>query len=215
MKLKSVVMRGFLLCCGLVAMAGVTHLRAEETPQNWNMGFALTFPQGSGPAENALRDGFGLNLNAGYQKPTQMVGFRVDMIYANFHLTDAVISRLDNATEGSFDVFGGGASLVFNPRIGKRVQPSVYAGPGIYHEHAEATWDDSCDPVFGCPAGGSDYTTTRLNTTRLGWQGGAGLDFFFDDGGVALSVNVQYIRINNTQVDMEIMPINVGYKVMF
>jgi hypothetical protein len=63
---------------------------------------------------------------------------------------------------------------------------------------------------------GAAITRPHASIRRAwGGRGGAGLDFFFDDGGVALSVNVQYIRINNTQVDMEIMPINVGYKVMF
>jgi opacity protein-like surface antigen len=125
------------------------------------------------------------------------------------------VARLDNATEGFYNVFGGGASVVLSPPVTKWLRPSLYVGPGLYYEHAEATWDEGCDPVFGCSTGGGDYTTTRINTTRLGWQGGAGLDFVFDDGGGAISLNVQYIQINNTNADMTFIPINIGYKVMF
>lgn len=188
---------------------------ASSAVTPWNMGFALSFPRGTGETESVVEDGFGLDFYFGYQNPRRLLGFRFDTMYASFNLTDAVTTRLQNASEGNLAVFGGGPSLVICPPLGKYLRPSLYAGPGLYYEHASATWDDSCDPLFGCGAGGSDYNTSNMSTTRLGWQGGVGLDLLFDGGLGAISFNVQYVTINNTQADVQFIPINIGYKVFF
>ena len=73
-------------------------LSAEPTPKPWNMGFSLSFPKGTGPAENVVKDGFGLDFNCGYQQPTRTIGYRMDVLYSSFRLSDPVIARLDNAT---------------------------------------------------------------------------------------------------------------------
>lgn len=184
-------------------------------PTPWNMGFALSFPKGTGPTEAVVKDGFGLDFYFGNQKPSRLLGFRVDVMYESFKLTDAVTTRLENASEGNLAIFGGGPSLVLCPPLGKFIRPSVYAGPGLYYQHASATWDDSCDPIFGCGSGGTEYNTSNRSTTRLGWQGGVGLDLLFDGGLGAISLNVQYVTINNTHQDVQFIPINFGYKVMF
>ncbi len=184
-------------------------------PTPWNMGFALSFPKGTGPTESVVKDGFGLDFYFGNQKPARLLGYRVDVMYESFKLTDAVTTRLENASEGNLAIFGGGPSLVLSTRLGKHLRPSMYAGPGLYYEHASATWDDSCDPLFGCGAGGTEYNTSNMSTTRLGWQGGVGLDLLFDEGLGAFSFNIQYVTINNTNQDVQFIPVNIGYNVFF
>ncbi|MBK8575999.1 MAG: hypothetical protein IPN90_10100 [Elusimicrobia bacterium] len=224
---KCVRVAVFFVACAIALILNPALLRAEGDslaldpygistgPTPWNMGFALSFPKGTGETESVVKDGFGLDFYAGYQKPSSVLGFRFDVMYASFNLTDAVTTRLENASEGNLAVFGGGPSLVVCPPLGKYLRPSVYVGPGLYYEHASATWDDSCDPLFGCGAGGTEYNTSNMSTTRLGWQGGVGLDLLFDGGLGAISFNVQYVTINNTNADVQFIPINIGYKVFF
>ncbi len=202
-----------LVLTTMMIVSGAVYAADESQP--WNMGFGLTFPQGTGPTANVVKDGFGLDFNFGYHQPDRIIGFRVDMLYSSFKLSDSVLQKLDNAGEGYLTVFGGGPSLVLRPRKGRWIRPSLYAGPGMYYEHAEATWGEGCDPTFGCVNSGSNTETSKVNTTRWGYQGGVGLDFLFDDGGGAISLHVQYVRINNTHTDVEFVPINIGYKVMF
>jgi hypothetical protein len=204
-----------ILTVSVLGLAGAMPLFSAEGPGPWNMGYSISFVQPTGDSANVLEDGMGLNFNFGYQKPKDLVGFRVDVLYAGAKLQQAVIDRLDQASEGNFKLFGGGASVVLSPRNYKHLKPTLYAGPGLYYEHAQATWDQGCDPLFGCPAGGGQYNTSTLNTTRLGYQGGASLEFQFDEGLGALSLDVQFIHVNNTNGATELMPINVGYKVMF
>lgn len=204
-----------VLAVGVSLWMGTAPVTAAEGPGPWNMGYAFSFIKPTGDSTNVLKDGMGLNFNLGYHQPERLVGVRMDVLYAGFKLQPAVIARLDNASEGNMKVFGGGASVVVSPPSLKRIKPSVYAGPGVYYEHAQATWDEGCDPVFGCPSGGGSYNTSTLNTTRLGWQGGAGLDFMFDEGLGAITLHVQYIHINNSHAATEFIPINLGFKVAF
>lgn len=204
-----------MLAMGVSLLIGTAPLTAAEGPGPWNMGYAFSFVQPTGDSTNELQNGMGLNFNVGYQQPQRLLGVRVDMIYAGAKLQQSVIDRLDNASEGNFKMFGGGASLVLSPKSFKTLKPSIYAGPGVYYEHAQATWDEGCDPLFGCPAGGGSYNTETLNTTRLGWQGGAGLELLFDGGLGALTLDVQFIHVDNTHGATELIPINVGFKVMF
>jgi hypothetical protein len=184
-----------------------------KAPTPWGLGFALSFPQGTGPTADLVDGGFGLDFFGGYHQPGRVLGFRMDLMFHNFKLSDAALAQLDNADDGGLRVLGGGPSLVISPPVGKRVRPSLYAGPGVYYEDASVTWDESCSPIYGCNAG--DYTSGNMTTTRLGWQGGVGLDFLFDEGLGAISFNVQYVTINNTHADIEFIPVNFGYKVAF
>lgn len=203
------------VAAGLSLFMGVTPLIAVETPGPWNMGYAFSFVQPTGDSTNVLENGMGLNFNFGYHRPERLVGLRMDFLFAGAKLSPSTIARLDNASEGNFKMFGGGASVVVSPPGLKHIKPSLYAGPGLYYEHAQATWDEGCDPLFGCPAGGGSYNTSTLNTTRMGWQGGAGLNFLFDEGLGALTLDVQFVHINNTHGATELIPINIGYKVNF
>ncbi|MBL0057827.1 MAG: outer membrane beta-barrel protein [Elusimicrobia bacterium] len=188
-------------------------LRNGESSHALEHGFRSQFSQGTGPTADLLDGGFGLDFFGGYHQPDRLLGFRMDLMFHNFKLSDAALAQLDNADEGGLRVLGGGPSLVISPPVGKRVRPSLYAGPGFYYEDASVTWDESCSPIYGCNSG--DYTSGNMTTTRLGWQGGVGLDFLFDGGLGAISFNVQYVTINNTHADIEFIPINIGYKVGF
>lgn len=203
------------LAMGVAVWVGVAPLVAATEPGPWSMGYAFSFVQPTGDSTTVLENGMGLNFNVGYQQPDRLLGVRLDFLYAGAKLQQSVIDRLDNASEGNFKMFGGGASLLVSPPSFKTLRPSLYAGPGVYYEHAQATWDEGCDPLFGCPAGGGSYNTSTLNTTRLGWQGGAGLELLFDGGLGALTLDVQYIRVNNTHGATELIPINIGFKVKF
>lgn len=204
-----------MLAMGVSLLIGTAPLTAADGPGPWNMGYAFSFVQPTGDSTNVLEKGLGLDFNFGYHPPERLVGVRMDVLYVGAKLSPSVIARLDNASEGNFKMFGGGASVVISPPAMKRLKPSLYAGPGLYYEHAQATWDEGCDPVFGCPAGGGSYNTSTLNTTRMGWQGGAGLAFLFDEGLGALTLDVQYVRVDNTHGATELIPINIGFKVMF
>ena len=204
-----------VVAAGVSLWIGVAPLAAQEVAGPWNMGYALSFTQPTGDSTNILENGMGLNFNVAYHQPHSLVGVRFDALFAGAKLQQSVIDRLDHASEGNFKMFGGGASLELSPRSYKFIKPSIYAGPGLYYEHAQATWDEGCDPLFGCPSGGGDYTTSTLNTTRIGFQGGAGLAFLFDEGLGAVTLDVQYIHVNNTHSALELIPINIGYKIAF
>ncbi len=163
-----------VLAVGVSLWMGTAPVTAAEGPGPWNMGYAFSFIKPTGDSTNVLKDGMGLNFNLGYHQPERLVGVRMDVLYAGFKLQPAVIARLDNASEGNMKVFGGGASVVVSPPSLKRIKPSVYAGPGVYYEHAQATWDEGCDPVFGCPSGGG--VTTPPRSIPRGWGGKAARD---------------------------------------
>jgi opacity protein-like surface antigen len=185
------------------------------------MGFALSFPEETGGTKEVLRQGFGFDFHTAYTKPDSVFGIRFDASHASFSLSDTVLKHVDGADSGYMVAWGGGASLQIQPKHSKRIKPTIYAGPGLYYERAEATRDGVttgiiCDPWFGCYEAlvPGQVGVAKISTTRMGWQGGADIDFTFDGGG-AFSIGVQYVRINNTNVDTEYIPINVGYTQRF
>ena len=212
MKKMSGFYRLLTLLMGVVVFFPI-NIKAEEVGP-WNAGFALSFPQPTGEMEGVLKNGFGVNFHVGHHRPDQWVGYRFDAFYNSFKLEPGVIERIPGASDGFARVIGGSPSVVLAPPVRKWLRPSLYFGPGLYYQNAETTSSD-CEPYFGCPSGSGGTGAARLTTTRLGWQGGAGLDFLFDEGWGAISFNVQYVQVNNTNADMTFMPINFGYKVAF
>lgn len=203
---------------GVVSGGGT--LRADENGP-WKMGFALSFPEETGGTKDVLRQGFGFDFHTAYTKTDSVLGVRFDASHASFGLSDNVLKHIDGADSGYAVFWGLGANVQVQPIHSKRVKPTLYAGPGLYYERAEATRDGVttgiiCDPWFGCYEAlvPGQVGIAKKSTTRMGWQGGMDIDFTFDGGG-ALSLGVQYVRISNTNVDTEYIPINIGYSQRF
>jgi opacity protein-like surface antigen len=210
----------FSILMGAVIFTGITisasSLHANDNG-DWGSGFALSFPQAAGDTKDYINRGFGFDLNVTYQKPDSIFGLRFDGIYAGFQLTDQVIENVSHADQGYANVWGAGANLMLTPKSAEKFKPHLYAGPGFYYQHAEATrygYSNGyvCDPYWGCyPSSSGQYSVASQSTSRLGWQGGAGLEVCFDSGG-ALTLDVQYVSINNTNANLEFMPLNIGYE---
>ena len=71
-----------------------------------------------------------------------------------------------------------------------------------------------CDPWYGCWNVDSSQSVADWSTWRLGWMGGAGLNFEVGSG-ASFFIQAQYHVINNTHAATEMMPIAMGYRVSF
>jgi hypothetical protein len=191
----------------------------SETAGPYSVGFNLNFPTAAGDTTGILKNGFGFGFDMGYRPEDSFLGIRLDVTHASFDLTSAVLSQVNHADTGWASLWGFDMSAVLTPRHANRVRPYLQFGPGMYYEHAEASRLTAgggvvCDPWFGC----WDYNNTQdvadWSSWRLGWIGGGGINMEFDGGG-ALFLQAQYHYIPNTNQDIEIVPVAIGYRQTF
>jgi opacity protein-like surface antigen len=207
-----------LICWLMLATAEQNTIQAEaEGPTS--LGFNFNFPTATGETSDVLKNGFGFGLDMGYRPETSPFGLRFDMIYSNFDLTSEVLNNIRFADSGWASMWGFDLSAVLTPPNADKVRPYIQFGPGFYYQHAEATRFSGsggvyCDPWFGCYNIANEESVADFSTWRLGWMGGAGLNFEFDGGG-AMYVQAQYHMINNANTKTEFIPIAVGFRQTF
>ena len=117
------------------------------------------------------------------------------------------------------NVWGLDTSIVLAPPNADKIRPYIQFGPGFYYEHAEALRVTNngpvvCDPWFGCYETGTVQSVQEETTWRLGWMGGFGLNIENARGG-ALFLQAQYHLVNNTNRDLEFVPISIGFRQSF
>ncbi|MCG3204629.1 MAG: hypothetical protein KCHDKBKB_01344 [Elusimicrobia bacterium] len=192
---------------------------SSEVAGPYSFGFNLNFPTPAGDTTGVLKNGFGFGFDIGYRPENSFLGVRLDVSHGTFDLTSAVLDQIQQADDGWASYWGIDLSAVLTPRNAKVVRPYVQFGPGIYYEHAEASRFAGgggvvCDPWFGCWNYNNTEDVADWSTWRVGWMGGAGLNFEFDYGG-ALYLQAQYHYIDNTNQDIELVPLALGYRHSF
>jgi hypothetical protein len=143
----------------------------------------------------------------------------LDVSHGSFDLTSAVLNQIDRADDGWASSWGFDVSAVLTPRHAGRIRPYLQFGPGVYYEHAEASRFSGgggvvCDPWFGCWNYNNTEDVADWTTWRMGWLGGGGLNIEFDGGG-AMFLQAQYHYIDNSKLDIEIVPLAIGYRQSF
>lgn len=191
----------------------------SETMGPYSIGFNLNFPTTAGETSQVLKNGFGFGLDFAYRPETSPLGLRLDVTHGSFDLTSDVLKQINLADTGWASYWGFNLSALLTTRTSGRIRPYLQAGPGIYHERAEASRFAGgggvvCDPWFGCWNVSNSEDVADWSTWRMGWMGGGGLNVEFDSGG-ALFFQAQYHLISNEHKDAEIIPLALGYRQSF
>lgn len=207
---------GVLVCLFMTAASKPVY---SEVNGPYSFGFNMNFPAAVGATADVLKDGIGFAMDVGYRPETSPLGIRLDVSYASWELTSDVLNQINFADSGWATVWGFDLSAVLTPPNANKVRPYIQAGPGFYYESAEASRFQGgggyvCDPWFGCWPVSNSETVADWSTWRMGWVGGAGLNFEFDGGG-AFFLQMQYHLINNTRQDTEFVPMALGYRHTF
>ena len=192
----------------------------------------LDFGVGGGLSEpearmgNNVDTGWNFDIRGGYKthgasdRPSPQVALDVDFNYNRWNLNSAALARVGEPN-GYTTIW----SLSFTPVLRGsphwHVSPYVLAGPGLYYRNLTLTQPGTvntifCDYFFGyCfPATvGVDQVVASSTTYKMGFNGGAGIEFRLGQSHLKAFGEARYSRMFTTHgADLSFVPVTFGLR---
>jgi hypothetical protein len=215
--MKRIVIVG-LICVGTMGLS-VIPMAAQETQNSLftaSVGAGFTTPVYH--TGQALDRGWNVAAQAGVNLFDAHLGLVGEFTFNDMGINSGTLNALQ-FPGGSTRIWGFSADPVirFNPR--GRIDPYLIGGPGVYHRHVEFTQPaiatfTGFDPFFGIfypIAVPTNQVVLSYDTTKLGVNGGGGLNFRVGSGHAKFFAEARYTQVY-TKRPTSFLPVTFGFR---
>ncbi|HEY7996725.1 MAG TPA: outer membrane beta-barrel protein [Steroidobacteraceae bacterium] len=177
------------------------------------------FNEPTGQTSNILQGGWDIGFGVAFRQPGSPLALRLELNYAQNNATNQLLNQGTQESglqinSGWADLFSFTANAELRFPFGPNSYGYVIAGGGGYYTQVSLTtqgYGYVCDPWWGyCYVGYGDVVVSQNDTTKFGWNAGAGMSFALRSG-MTLFVEARYNQIQLPQ-KFEYVPITVGLK---
>ncbi len=183
---------------------------------NWNIGGGFTEPVYATGSSNNV----GWNAGAGIGvSPIPYLGVMGDFNFNRMNLNDSTLAA-NGTPGGNMNIwsFSVDPMIRLNPR--GRFGMYLIGGVGVYHRNVQFTSPTvATTPIFDPFFGGyvpfsfsANVVTDEFTQTKLGWDGGAGVEWKLGEGRTSFYAEARYHRMNSTPVITEYVPVTFGFR---
>ena len=189
----------------------------DALPVRWHVMGGVSVPAGS--TGDILQTGGHVGVGVSLQQPRSPLSLRIDLDYARNNATREL--QNEGSSDTGLQITGGWADLVSltaNAEFRVPLTPTMHAylvgGVGGYYTRISLTeygYGYVCSPWWNyCYIAGGDYVVDQHDTTKFGWNAGAGLGFRLGNG-MQLFVEARYNAIQFQQ-NLTYIPVTVGLR---